>query len=129
MSKSNYEVCAEKKQVVALETTKSLEEAVELMRKRKGLMSVSWCKVACEIITTLYGLPYNEVDQLYEGKEQLVAAKTNVTLEEAIELLKERKIHMSDEGHESACEYISQLYGLIFEEINRAVAGCKYWIV
>lgn len=69
MEKSNYEIYAEKKQKEALASTVTLQQAIELLKCRKGYVSNDYYEASCEIVSILFNLSYDEVDHAVNGKE------------------------------------------------------------
>ena len=67
--------------------------------------------------------------EIYAEKKQKEALASTVTLQQAIELLKHRKEHMSNDYYEASCETVSILFNLSYDEVDRAVDGKEYWIV
>ena len=69
MSKNNYETYAEKKQKEILSSTCTLEQAISVLKSKKEYCSKSCYEASCEMVSTLFGLSYNEIDHAVEGQE------------------------------------------------------------
>lgn len=67
--------------------------------------------------------------EIYAKKKQKEALASTVTLQQAIELLKHRKEHVSNDYYEASCEIVAFLFNLSYDEVDRAVDGKEYWIV
>lgn len=69
MSKSNYEIYAEKKQKEILNSTRTFQSAIEILKFRKAHFSAVYYESSCETVAELFDLSYDEVDQAVDGKE------------------------------------------------------------
>ena len=67
--------------------------------------------------------------EIYAEKKQKEVLASTATLQQAIELLKHMKEHMSNDYYNASCDAISMLFNLSYEEVDRAVNGKEYWIV
>ena len=72
MSKSNYEIYAEKKQKTELSSTCTLEQAISVLKSKKEYCSFSYYEDSCEMVATLFNLSYDEVNHAVEGKEHWI---------------------------------------------------------
>lgn len=69
MGKSNYEIYADKKQKEILESTCTLQAAIEKLKIIKVHFSHDYFEAACETIAKLYDLTYDELNNAVDGKE------------------------------------------------------------
>ena len=69
MSKSNYEIYAEKKQKEVLSSTCTLEHAISVLKSKKEHCSKSCYEASCEMVSTLFNLSYNEIERAVEGQK------------------------------------------------------------
>lgn len=72
MSKSNYEIYAEKKQKATLSSTCTLEQAISLLKSKKEYCSYTYYEASCEMVAILFNLSYNEVNHAVEGMEHWI---------------------------------------------------------
>lgn len=69
IKKSNYEIHAEKKQKEMLSSTCTLEQAISVLKSKKNYCSVSYYEASCEMVATLFGLSYDEINHAVEGQK------------------------------------------------------------
>ena len=69
MSKSNYEIYAEKKQKMTLSSTCTLEQAISVLKSKREHYSYSYYEASCEMVATLFNLSYDEVNHAVEGQQ------------------------------------------------------------
>lgn len=69
MEKSNYEIYAEEKQKEALASTVTLQQAIGLLKSRKEYVSFECYEASCEMVSMLFDLSYDEVDQAVHNKK------------------------------------------------------------
>ena len=69
MSKSNYEIYAEKKQPGLLEQTVSLGVCIERLKANKGFYSDVYLDAQIELVAALFGLITEEVERAVNGDD------------------------------------------------------------
>lgn len=129
MGKSNYEIYAEKKQEEALKTTKTFEEVIDSFATQMQQRSELWCLAAGSYACTLLQIPRNKFMQMCKDGEYSGVVKTEVTLENALNVMKGKKLKLNGFSYQAMCEFAAELYELSYDELERAVEGRKYWIV
>lgn len=69
MGKSIYETYAEEKQEEVLKSTKTLQEAIEVLKYRKEHFRSVYYEASCETIADLFNLSYDEIDKAVDGEK------------------------------------------------------------
>lgn len=69
MSKSNYEIYAEEKQPELLKKTVTLEECIKKLQDNKKTFSKVYMEAQMELVASMFGLIYEEVERAVDGKE------------------------------------------------------------